>query len=254
MRSIAWIDGRVVEASQLRLDVPYVMQRIHTLGGKVYGANTHVVIMREASEYMFGFSSLIAAADVERIASKLVACANAPMDYSVPVVMRLDARGVLSFEVEKPTYGHGIYLRARRYAGVEIEYVVPYPIVAQSSESVASDAMTTRRVAHLGGDVAVRVDAEGNVLSCPWAPIFVFYKGRLYTPMEYPSVEYRMVSRAAKAANVELAVYPIPSSALGRVEEIFIVDIMGVSALASIKNHRLRSSVAMKLAKVMEPK
>ena len=254
MRHIAWIDGRVVEASQLRLEVPYVMQRLHTLGGEVYSANAHVIILREASQFMFGFSSLVTAADVERIASKLVACANAPTDYSVPVAMRLNAMGELSFEVENPTFGHGAYLRARRPVGVDIEYVAPMPIIAQSSESVAADAMITRRVAHRGGDVAIRVDGEGNIVSTPWMPIFIFHKGRLYTPTEYPSVEYRMVAMAAKRANVELVVYPIPNSALERVEEIFVADIMGLSSLASIKKHRLRSSVAMKLAKVMEPK
>lgn len=254
MRNVAWVDGRVVEASQLRLDTPYVMQRIHTLGGEVYGANTHVLILREASEYMFGFSSLVTAADVVRIVSKLVECANAPSNYSVPVVMRLEAHGVLSFEVENPTFGQGVYLRAKRPAGVDIEYVVPTPIIAQSSESIASDAMTARRVAHLGGDIAVRIDGDGNLISSPWSPIFVYHKGCLYTPADYPSVEYRMVAKAAKKIGVELAVYPIPCSALERVDEIFVVDIMGVSSLASIKNHRLRSTVAMKLAKVMEPK
>lgn len=254
MRYIAWVDGRVVEASQLRLDTPYVMQRIHTLRGEAHNANIHVAIMREASEIMFGFSSLITADDVVRIVSKLVECANAPIDYSVPVVMRLDALGVLSFEIETPTFGCGVYLRARRCAGVEIKHVVPVPIVAQSSESVAVDAMTERRVAYQGGDVAICVDDADNVVSRPWAPIFVFYKGRLFTPVEYPTIEYRMVAKAAKRVGVELVVHAIPTSALERMDEIFVVDIMGVTSLSSIRKHRLRSSLAIRLANAMEPK
>lgn len=254
MRELAWVDGRVVDASQLRLDVPYVMQRIHTLGGEVYGAYAHVVVMREASEYMFGFCSLVKGADVERIVSKLVACANAPADYSVPVTMRLDAMGELTFVVEPQTYGRGVYHRAARFTGVTIAHSTPIEIMAQTSESVAVDAMAKSRVAHRGGDMALSVDGEGNLISYPWSPLFVYYKEQLITPVEYHSVEYRMAVSAANELGIKVSVYPIPHSALERVDEIFVVDIMGVSSLAKIEKHRLRSSVAMKLARMMEPK
>ncbi len=253
MRYVAWIDGMVVDASQLRLDAPFVMQRIHTLAGKVYNAHAHVVVLREASEYMFGFMSLVTGADVERVVSKLLECAHAPLECSVPVAMRLDARGVLSFEIESPTYGRGVYLRAKRGVGVTIEHARPIDIMAESSESIAIDAMTECRVAHQGGDVALWTDASGNLISRPWMPLFVYHKENLYTPAEFHSVEYHMAARAIRAAGYNLYVHAIPSSALTAVDELFIVDIMGVSSLGVVKKHRLRSSVAIKIAKMMEP-
>lgn len=254
MRYLAWIDGRVVEASQLRQDMPYVMQRIHTLGGCVYNANNHLFVLREASEYLFSFASLITPSSVERIVAKLLDCAYAPLECSVPVVMRLYADGSLSFEVEAPTYGRGAYLRAKRYVGVEIEHSRPLPIMAQCSESCAADVMTERRVCHLGGDIALWTDAEGNLISLPWRPLFVYYKGVIFTPQEFHSVEYRMASKAIAAAGYELRVRAISSSALTMIDELFMVDVMGVSSLGAVRKHRLQSSVAIRVAKMMEPK
>lgn len=253
MRHIAWIDGMVIDASQLRLDIPFVLQRIHTLAGKVYNAHAHVVVLREASGYMFGFMSLITGADVERIVSKLLECAHAPIECSVPVVMRLDSRGMLSFEIESPTYGRGAYLRAKRGVGVEIEHSAPIAIMAESSESVAIDAMTECRVAHQGGDIALWTDTSGNLISRPWMPLFVYHKDNVYTPVEFHSVEYSVAARAIRAAGYNLYVHAIPSSALTAIDELFIVDIMGVNSLGVVRKHRLRSSVAIRVAKMMEP-
>ena len=254
MKRLAWIDGMVVEASQLRWDEPYVMQRIHTLGGRAYNVDAHLFVLREASEYMFTFASLITSASVERIVAKLLDCAYAPVECSVPVVMRLYADGSLSFEVENPTYGRGVYLRAKRYVGVEIEHSLPMPIMVQSSESCAADVMADRRVSFLGGDVALWVDVEGNLISRPWMPLFVYYQGVVFTPEEFHSVEYRMASKAITAAGYDLRVRAISGSALTIIDELFLVDVMGVSSLGAARKHRLQSSVAIRVAKKMEPK
>jgi hypothetical protein len=253
MRHIAWIDGHVVEAAELRHDVPYVMQRIHTIRGKACNAYIHVVVMREAAEYMFAFASLITGADVERIISRLLESAYAPLDRSVPVVMRLNSRGELSFEVEEPTYGCGAYLRAKRLVGVEIEHFPPMPIMAQSSESVAIDVMTNHRVRSLGGDMALWVDSNGNLISHPWMPLFVYHKGAIFTPEEYTSVEYIVATKAIEEAGYSVYVRAIPGSALSIIDELFVVDVMGVTSLSMTRKHRLQSSVAIRVAQMMEP-
>ena len=79
MKCLAWIDGRVVEVSELPLGEPFVMQRIHTLNHAVYDAYAHVVVMRETTGELFGFQTLATGSDVERIVTKLLDIANAPL-------------------------------------------------------------------------------------------------------------------------------------------------------------------------------
>ena len=140
MRLLAWLDGGVFEAEKLRVDLPFVMQRIHTLAGKAYNVERHVDVLRRASEELFGFASLCSARDVQRIIGRLVELSRVSTMLSVPVAMRLDAEGSLSFEVEQPTFGTGGYLRAKRESGVP--YVMPQPVImAQTKASIAMDDM-----------------------------------------------------------------------------------------------------------------
>ena len=251
MRYLAWIDGRVVEASKLPHNEPFVMQRIHTLNHAVYNAYAHIFVMRETSGELFGFQTLATGGDVERIVAKLLEVANAPLSCSVPVVMRLYVSGALSFEVEEPMFGEGVYLRAKRLTGVAVErHASNY--LAQTSESIAMDAIADCSVRQHGGDIAIWVDASGNVISHPWRPIFVYHKGVIFTPQEFYTAEYRMATSAIESASMRLAVRDIPFKALARVDEVFLVDIMGVTALSSVLRHRLLSAIAQRVTDRME--
>lgn len=253
MRLLAWVDGSVVEASELRLPNPYVMQRIHTLEGVAYNLDAHIDVLRRESERKFGFASVIGVKDAQRIISRLLELSHVGSTLSVPVVMRLDSLTSLSFEVENPTFGSGGYMRAKRDVGVALTMVAPAS-VAQTSVSVALDAMANCQVKPIGGNSAVWVDAEGRLISRPWSPIFVYYKGAWFTPSEHESVEYGVAVRAIEKAGHRVYVRDIPESALELVDEMFVADIMGITSYASIKKHRLLSSVTTRVATVMEPK
>lgn len=253
MRLLAWVDGEVIEASGLRTPNPYVMQRIHTLQGVVYNLGSHIEIMRRESEHLFGFASVIGVRDAERIIRRLLDLSRVGGALSVPVVMRIDSRASLSFEVEKPTYGSGAYLRAKRDVAYPLLRIMP-TTVAQTSVSVALDSMSDCEVSHLGGDVALWVDSEDKLISRPWYPVFVFYKGSWFTPAEHSSVEYRLVADAIQKAGKKVYVRDIPVSALDIVDEIFVADIMGLRSVASINKHRLLSSMTSRVAMAMEPK
>lgn len=251
MRCLAWIDGRVVEVSELPQGEPFVMQRIHTLNHCVYGAYTHVAVMRDTSAELFGFQSLATGVDVERIVTKLLDVTNAPLYCSIPVVMRLYASGALSFEVEEAMFGGGIYLRAKRLSGVVVERCAPTTI-CQTSESLAIDVMSDRMVRQFGGDVALWVDGAGKLISRPWRPIFVYHKGVLFTPKEFNTVEYRRAAATIDKVGMRLVVRDIPYEALARVEEVFLVDVMGLSSLGNVQRHRLMSAIAQRIADRME--
>ena len=253
MRLLAWLDGAVFEAEKLRVDLPFVQQRIHTLNGIIYHLEQHINILRTASERLFGFASLCSVKDAQRIIGKLLELSRVANSLSVPVVMRLDAIGSLSFEVEKPTYGTGGYLRAKREVGATYTMMQP-TIEAQTQASVALDSMADYAVHHIGGQRAIWVDSSGHLLSRPWQPIFVYYKKCWFTPKEYNSVEYSVIARAIEAAGYRLYVRDIPESALELVDEIFVGDIMGISSFSSVKEHRLLSSITTHIASKMEPK
>ena len=251
MSLLAWVDGVVVDASTLRCDVPYVMQRIHTLGGRPRSVARHLALLNEAAEYLFGLATLCRVADAERIIARLLEVSHANASFSYPVAMRLDCRGLLSFEVEPPTFGRGYYLRAKRLHGEVLEGVTT-DTVAQSSVSVALDAMAESRVAVRGGECAVLVDERRMLISRPWLPIFAVYGSRVYTPVEHRSVEFITARRAIERLGMELVVRPLSEEVLERVEELFVVDIMGVSAYADIRQHSLLSAVAKRIAEAIE--
>jgi hypothetical protein len=250
MKRLAWVDAKVVEAQELSLDAPYVMQRIHTYCGRVANVERHLALLRDASEELFGLASLCGAGDARRIISRLLEASRVTSNFSVPVAMRIDCRGVLSFEVENPTYGAGCYLRAKRPVGVTIR-MTPPECVAQTSASVAIDALAESRVALRGGEKALWIDGDNMLISRPWMPLFAIFRDTVYTPSALQSVEYNMACRAIHAAGYHLVVRAIPEEVLQRMEELFVVDIMGVSAYGEVGEHKLLSAVAKRVAEKM---
>lgn len=250
MRLLVWNNGAVVEASQFSLDRPYVMQRIHTLNYKVLSIARHVALLRDDSIKLFGFASLCSADDAERIICKLLELSRVAPHLSTPVAMRLTSDGALSFEVELPTYNSGIYLRAKRYTGVDIT-MTPPETVSQTSVTVATESMVDVVAEKRGGEYAIWSDAEANVISLPWRPMFAVYNNIVYTPCEYNSVEYMIVVKAINALNLELIVRTIPVASLERMEEVFFVDVMTVYSLSMVKQHRLLSVVTARIANKM---
>lgn len=247
MKLLAWVDAKVVEAQDVCFDQPYVMQRVHTLGWRAANVDKHLALLREASEELFGFASLCGVCDARRIIERLLESSRVTQNYSVPVAMRLDCRGVLSFVVEPPTFGAGCYLRAKRPNGVTLRTTTPEGSV-QSSVSEALDAMAESRVAIYGGERALWKDADNMLISRPWMPVFAVYGDTVYTPSTLHSVEFDMTCRAIEDAGYDLEVRQIPESALQRMEELFVVDIMGVSAYGEIGGHKLLSAAAKRIA------
>ena len=252
MRLLAWNDGQVVEASQFSLDRPYVMQRIHTINYKVYHLPRHIDQLCEASMSLFGFATLCRVADAERIIVKLLELSRVSPRLSCPVVMRLDCEGVLSFEVEMPTFDSGMAVKAKRMRGVALSMSVP-DISYQSSMSIAIDNMLEAIVAKHGGEMPIWVDREGSIISLPWRPIFVISNGRVFTPQQFDTVEYVNVKNAIENLKMELVVRDIPYSSLSCVDEVFFADSISVSSLFSIDKHRLLSVVTSRITSRMEP-
>lgn len=253
MKLLVWNDGVIVEAAQFSLDKPYVMQRIHTLGYKAYNVTSHVELLREDTMRMFGFASLCTPLDAKRIIEKLLELSRVSPRLSTPVVMRLTIDGALSFEVESSLYDMGVNLRAKRFVGVGVVMHAPN-VQCQTSASVAIDAITDAMVEKRGGNIAVWCDASGDVVSLPWRPLFAIQGRVVYTPCVHKTAEYLGVAEAIKRAGLELMAHPIPVAALEHMDEVFMADIMAVSSLSSIKNHRLLSVVTLRVVDKMEPK
>ena len=247
-----WDDGRVVEAAEYRLPEVYVYQRIHTLGYRAYNLSRHIILLREASAAIFGFMSLCRIEDAERIITKLLELCRLSPRLSCPVVMRLDPRGALSFQVEPPTLYAGCALRAKRLEGT---LIASSKVDEQhhTSLTLARDAMNDSRVIGFG-DVAICYDDNNEVISSPWRPIFAVYHNKIYTPAEFSSVEYVATAEAIAKAGFDLEVHALPVASLKRMDEIFIADVMGITSLLSINHHRLLFMITSQVADAMQPK
>lgn len=252
MKLFVWSDGRVVDASEFRLTLPFVLQRIHTLGYKAFNVAQHIEIMRRASIELFGFASLCRAEDAERIIEQLTKLSRISPTLSCTVAMRLNSEGELSFEVERPSYYSGASLRVSRPKGVFFRVSEP-EYKSQNSVTIALDAMYDARVQDRG-DMAIWVDFRDEVVSRPWLPIFAVFHNVVYTPVEHDSVEYTIVCDALQRAGIELVVRSIPVESLLRMDEVFVADVMGLTSFASIQESRLLSVIATLVASRMEPK
>lgn len=252
MKLLVWNDGRVVEATDYTPPGAYVYQRIHTLGYKPYNLSRHIMLLREASAAMFGFMSLCRVEDAENIISKLLELSRVSRHLSCAVTMRLDPKGVLSFEVEAPSLYAGSSLRAKRPKGTLLQ-VPGLTDYHQTAVTLANDTMNDCRVEGFG-DVAICVDDKGEVISLPWRPLFAVYHNKIYTPCEYGSVEYVVAAEAISTAGFELATHPLPVDSLRRMDEIFLVDVMGITSLHSIEHHHLLYMVTSQVADRMKPK
>ena len=253
MKMLAWIDGRVVEASELRFDVPFILQRIHTLEGRPYNVGRHLEVVNRESELLFGFATLCTKADAEDIISELLHKSHAPLMFSCPVEMRLTCRGELAFIIGKPTFGHGAYLRSVRYPVVPLLHAEP-TTMAETSATMAEDAMSDMQVAMFGGNRALWIDANQCVISRPWLPVFMVYRGKVYTPAKFDTVEYLVACEAIRATRLELIEADIPKESLVAMDEIFFVDVMGITAMSNIGHHRLLYTTASRVAERMMPK
>lgn len=247
MKLMVWNDGKVVEAKDFCLANPYVLQRIHTLDNRAYNLSRHLMLLRDSTIELFGFASLCGVADAERIITKLLELSHVSHKLSTPVAMRLDAQGHLSFEVESPILYEGYSLRAKRLTLATLTMPAP-EYISQTSVSVAVDAMADSRVFRDGGDAALWVDVDGNVVSRPWLPIFGVYHGRIYTPTEYDTVEYVVVRDAIRRMGAKLVHHPLTVVALKRMDELFVADVMGITSVASIEEHRLLSVITQRIA------
>jgi branched-subunit amino acid aminotransferase/4-amino-4-deoxychorismate lyase len=252
MRLLVWNDGQVIEASQLRLDKPYVMQRIHTIGHKVYNIARHIEQLREASMSLFGFATLCGPADAERIITKLLELSRVTPRLSCPVAMRLDCDGALSFEVEEPLYDMGMEIKAKRVTGVGVG-ALTFDNFYLSSATIAVDELAQAMASKRGGNISIYVNSEGNIVSQSWRPIFVVYNGRVYTPSAFSSVEYSVVKDAVESIGLELIVRDIPYESLQRVDEVFFADTMAVTSLFAVEKYRLLSVVTSRITSRMEP-
>lgn len=246
MKLMAWDDGRVVETKDFRLPYPYVLQRVHTLDYQPYNVSRHLMLLRDASIALFGFATLCSVADAERIITRLLDLSRVSRKLSTPVAMRLDALGHLSFEVEQTILYEGYSLRAKRISLATLTMPLP-EYMSQTSVSVAVDAMADSRVAG-SADAALWVDDKGAVISRPWMPLFAVYGGRVYTPAEYDTVEYIVTRDAIRRVGAELIVHPMTVASLKRMDEVFIVDAMGVTSVATIEEHRLLSMITARIA------
>ena len=251
MKLLVWNDGQVVEVSNFVRPASYVLQRIHTIGYRAYHVSRHILIMREATARLYGYMSLCKVEDVERIITKLLELSRVSPLLSCAVAMRLDPYGHLSFEVEMPTYYEGMTMRAKRLRAVSI-IAEKSEELAQTSVTVAIDDMCDSRI--LGrGDIALWVDGKSNVISRPWRPIFAIYRGRVYTPQEFESVEYVATCKAIKALDLKLEVRSIPLSVLLKMDEVFMVDIMGVSSFVSVDKRQMFYVNTSQIAGCIEP-
>lgn len=245
-----WIDGETVESSAAadRCGV-YVLERVHTLDYRVRRLAEHLARLRAACEQAFGFAPICSVGDLADDIAGLLARNRMTRRVSCPVKISVAADARMIVECESATFGAGCYLRAKMPSLAALQYDMPMPWGGYpSSLSEQAEALADLRVRISGAEKAIRLDGRMMIAGSPWSVPFLVKDNHVFAPSESTSVEYLTACEAIRAAGLPLHVRALSHRALDNADEIFTVDIMGMTSYSRIGRRPLSSTAASRIA------
>ncbi len=168
---------------------------------------------------------------------------------SCPVKISVAADARMIVECESATFGAGCYLRAKMPSLAALQYDMPMPWGGYpSSLSEQAAALADLRVRISGAEKAIRLDGRMMIAGSPWSVPFLVKDNHVFAPSESTSVEYLTACEAIRAAGLPLHVRALSHRALDNADEIFTVDIMGMTSYSRIGRRPLSSTAASRIA------
>ena len=227
----------------------YLYQTVHLARGRARNAEAHAARLDAASRELFGRGYAPA-----RLAARIEALAAAeryPTGVSGFVRIELGADGEERLTPAGVSLYDGYALRSLQPEAVTLRYDLPLTEAPTSAREAA--AQLARRMAErAGADVAVRCDREGILREADDAPLFAVAGHTVLAAPGTQSVERELAVRAVRAAGLELREEPFGCGELPRIDELFLADHRGITALARCDGQPLMSLIAERIALVME--
>lgn len=228
-----------------------LFQQIHVAHGRPRLVAEHVALLERAARRLFGLQARLSAADLEREIVAFVARKRLPDAVSSFVRLELTEEGQARLSEGGISHYAGYAVRSIRPQTFSLVYELPL----EEWTSVAAEAVhgLMRSYAHSRGmDGVVQVDRMDRCLALDGAQLFAFREGVLLCAVEPQTVEAKLLALAADRLHIALEVGALSRAELARCDELFAVDVQGITSVARCDRYSFMSLRVERLAEEME--
>ena len=202
----------------------------------------HVALLERAARRLFGLQARLSAADLEREIVAFVARKRLPDAVSSFVRLELTEEGQTRLLEGGVSHYAGYAVRSIRPQTFSLVYELPLEEWTSVAAESVHDLM--RSYAHGRGlDGVVQVDRLDRCLALG---------GALLCAVEPQTVEAKLLALAADRLHIALEVGALGRAELARCDELFAVDVRGITSVARCDRYSFMSLRVERLAEEME--
>lgn len=236
------------------LDQAYVYQQIHTLSHKARHVTDHIRILNNAAQRLFGFRCDLQRHEVEEQIKQMLEANHTTRNTSVEVVIKLYSTGDYTLEEGVNSIYRGYVLRSLRAEASIIASTAPladYPTSAMvATRKLMQQIAAARNLHHL-----VMAEHNGTIVTEAAEPTICIKEYTLCVPsVAVPSVEQKLVERAASNLQLKVERAPLTVQQLKDADEVLILSWQGITAIGHIEGKPYMSIIAERLAQEIESK
>ena len=228
-----------------------LFQQIHVAHGRPRLVAEHVALLERAARRLFGLQARLSAADLEREIVAFVARKRLPDAVSSFVRLELTEEGQMRLLEGGVSLYAGYAVRSIRPQTFSLVYELPL----EEWTSVAAESVHDLMRSYARGrglDGVVQVDRLDRCLALGGAQLFAFREGVLLCAVEPQTVEAKLLALAADRLHIALEVGALNRAELARCDELFAVDVQGITSVARCDRYSFMSLRVERLAEEME--
>lgn len=228
----------------------YAYQTLHLRAGHPLHTAAHVAELDRAAQRLFGQRYAPDLRTLERRIAAVAVAERYPDDLAAFVRIEL-TEGAERIVPGGVSLYEGYALRSLMPDAATLVYDLPLDDCPTSARE-AVGLLARAAVRRSGATEAVQCDAEGHLRSVGGAPLFAVARGAIFALTPYPSLEQRLVLRAAERLRMPAVAGTLTRDALEGVDELFWADHRGITALAHCDGYPLMSLTAERIAAALE--
>lgn len=238
-----FVNGRVAAWSP-DIEAPYIYQRIRTEGDKPLHLKEHCLLLQQDSERLFGKSFEVEPDCIAETITSLLRLDNySPLRSHIVEIRVYESMDYAVMAVETSLY-QGLELRAIRPKAMVCQAYSVLPDIPTSA-SKAQTELLRRHAERYGCAVAICTTADGIITEIDGAAVMAVIDRKIVIQPGKESVEKQQIIERLRAGRREpVQIREITIEELRRAEEIFYVDVRGITSVSEIEGEILSDFVA----------
>ncbi len=223
-----------------------IYQIIHSLDGAIFNLEQHVKLLEESYYQLFNKPLQLSLNDTENQIKAVITSNRCPKGISLFVEIQLDESGIITIgEIERSIY-RGYTLRCISPTAVPSELYIPQIAISTTIRKDLFEWANTEAVRHNSHLLLSCHSGQAEMIN--GSQIFGVNEVGVVTAAKSFSVEHALAKRRLSEMNIKVIERPIFVEELLQLEELFIVDHYGVTAIKSCCGRGYMSITADALA------